>query len=174
MENKLFEIEKILNKKTDINNETQYLIKWKGLEQNENSWQKLELLIEDKAFDAIIEFEKSEYAKSLQMNNDTKLFLDIFEEYSLENSKVISNYGDFPIDSPLQIIKIILDEETNQRFALIKWKCRSNGNQPLDSWVNVKVLICFDGELLYNFLKNRIIKNGDLINFNNNENNYQN
>ena len=174
MENKIFEIEKILNKKTDINNETQYLIKWKGLDQNENSWQKLELLIEDKAFDAIIEFEKSEYAKSLQMNNDTKLFLDIFEEYSLENSKIISNYGDFPIDSPENIIKIILDEKSNQRFALIKWKCRSNGNQPLDSWVNVKVLICFDGDLLYNFLKNRIIKIDDLINFEYNDNNFLN
>ena len=174
MEKKLYEIEKILDKKIDINNETQYLIKWKGLNQNENSWQKLEILIEDKAFDPIIEFEKSDYAKSQIMNNDTKLFLEIFEEYSLENSKIISNYGDFPIDSPENIIKIILDEKSNQRFALIKWKCRSNGNQPLDSWVNVKVLICFDGELLYNFLKNRIIKNGDLINFKNNNNNYQN
>ena len=172
MEKKLYEIEKILDKKIDINNETQYLIKWKGLNQNENSWQKLEILIEDKAFDPIIEFEKSDYAKSQIMNNDTKLFLEIFEEYSLENSKIISNYGDFPIDSPENIIKIILDEKSNQRFALIKWKCRINGNQPLDSWVNVKVLICFDGDLLYNFLKNRIIKNGDLINFEDNDNNF--
>ena len=114
MEKKLYEIEKILDKKIDINNETQYLIKWKGLNQNENSWQKLEILIEDKAFDPIIEFEKSDYAKSQIMNNDTKLFLEIFEEYSLENSKIISNYGDFPIDSPENIIKIILDEKSNQ------------------------------------------------------------
>ena len=64
----LYSIEKIVNKKIDENGLTQYEIKWFGYEESENSWQTLELLIEDKAFDSIFDFEKTNYAKSLPMN----------------------------------------------------------------------------------------------------------
>lgn len=159
----LYEIEKIVNKKIDDNNETQYEIKWKNFE--ENTWQKLSILIEDKAFDSIIEFEKTSYAKSLKMNYDTLNFIKVFEEYTTNNIKFNSKYGDFPFDEPLEIIKVVLDEGTNEKFAFIKWKQRFNGFQPENSYVNVKVVICFSSLLYFDFLKNKI-KNVNLLKIN--------
>ena len=37
-ENPSVEVERILNKRTNSNNENEYFVKWKGLEQSENEW----------------------------------------------------------------------------------------------------------------------------------------
>ena len=157
---KLYSIEKIVNKKKDENGLTQYEIKWAGYDKIDNSWQRLEILIEDKAFDSIFEFEKTSYAKSLPMNKDTENFLQIFEEYLTGNIK-INEYGDYPLDEAEKILNIIIDYNSNERYALIHWKKRLYNNveiQPLNSWVNCKVLISFDGELLFNYI-NQLIEN---------------
>jgi hypothetical protein len=158
---KLYSIDKIVNKKKDENGLTQYEIKWSGVEKINNSWQRLEILIEDKAFDSIFEFEKTDYAKSLPMNEDTENFLKIFEEYLSKNIK-INEYGDYPLDEAEKILNIIMDYNSNERYALIQWKKRIYNNieiQPLNSWVNCKVLSVFDGELFCNFMKELIEKN---------------
>ena len=158
---KLYSIEKIVNKKKDENGLTQYEIKWTGYDKIDNSWQRLEILIEDKAFDSIFEFEKSDYAKSLPMNQDTKNFLQIFEEYLSRNIN-INEYGDYPLDEAEKILNIIMDNYSNERYALIHWKKRLYNNiefQPLNSWVNCKVLSVFDGELFSNFMKELIEQN---------------
>ncbi len=158
---KLYSIDKIVNKKKDENGLTQYEIKWSGVEKINNSWQRLEILIEDKAFDSIFEFEKTDYAKSLPMNEDTENFLKIFEEYLSKNIK-INEYGDYPLDEAEKILNIIMDYNSNERYALIQWKKRIYNNieiQPLNSWVNCKVLSVFDGELFCNFMKKLIEKN---------------
>ena len=158
---KLYSIEKIVNKKKDENGLTQYEINWAGYDKIDNSWQRLEILIEDKAFDSIFEFEKSDYAKSLPMNQDTKNFLQIFEEYLSRNIN-INEYGDYPLDEAEKILNIIMDNYSNERYALIHWKKRLYNNiefQPLNSWVNCKVLSVFDGELFSNFMKELIEQN---------------
>ena len=158
---KLYSIDKIVNKKKDENGLTQYEIKWTGNDKIDNSWQRLEILIEDKAFDSIFEFEKSDYAKSLPMNQDTQNFLQIFEEYLSRNIK-INEYGDYPLDEAEKILNIIMDNYSNERYALIHWKKRLYNNiefQPLNSWVNCKVLSVFDGELFSNFMKELIEQN---------------
>ena len=158
---KLYSIDKIVNKKKDENGLTQYEIKWSGIEKINNSWQRLEILIEDKAFDSIFEFEKTSYAKSLPMNKDTENFLQIFEEYLTGNIK-INEYGDYPLDEAEKILNIIIDYNSNERYALIHWKKRLYNNveiQPLNSWVNCKVLSVFDGELFSNFMRELIEKN---------------
>ena len=158
---KLYSIDKIVNKKKDENGLTQYEIKWSGVEKINNSWQRLEILIEDKAFDSIFEFEKTDYAKSLPMNEDTENFLKIFEEYLSKNIK-INEYGDYPLDEAEKILNIIMDYNSNERYALIQWKKRIYNNieiQPLNSWVNCKVLSVFDGELFSNFMKELIEQN---------------
>ncbi len=158
---KLYSIEKIVNKKKDENGLTQYEIKWAGYDKIDNSWQRLEILIEDKAFDSIFEFEKSDYAKSLPMNQDTKNFLQIFEEYLSRNIN-INEYGDYPLDEAEKILNIIMDNYSNERYALIHWKKRLYNNiefQPLNSWINCKVLSVFDGELFSNFMKELIEQN---------------
>ena len=156
----LYSIEKIVNKKIDENGLTQYEIKWFGYEESENSWQTLEILIEDKAFDSIFDFEKTNYAKSLPMNFDTKNFLTVFEEYITQNINQ-NEYGDYPLDKADKILCISMDNKTNEKYALISWKKRIENNkeiQPLNSWVNCKVLISFDGELLFNYI-NQLIEN---------------
>ena len=54
-----------------------------------------------------------------------------------------------------------MDNKTNEKYALISWKKRIENNkeiQTLNSWVNCKVLISFDGELLFNYI-NQLIEN---------------
>ena len=152
----LYQIEKIINKKTDEYGLTIYEIKWEQYDESENSWQSLEILIEDKAFDSIFEFESTDYAKTLPMNEDTKDFLNVFEEYISENTKIQNEYGDFPFDIPDRVLKITLDHISNEKYALISWKKRNNNFQPLNSWVNCKVLAVYDGELFSKFIKNLI------------------
>ena len=152
----LYQIEKIINKKTDEYGLTIYEIKWEQYDESENSWQSLEILIEDKAFDSIFEFESTDYAKTLPMNEDTKDFLNVFEEYISENTKIQNEYGDFPFDIPDRVLKITLDHISNEKYALISWKMRDNKIKPKDSWVNCKVLAVYDGELFSKFIKNLI------------------
>ena len=154
----LYLIEKIVNKKINEDGVTQYEIKWENYEESENTWQLLDILIEDKAFDSIFEFENTDFAKSLPMNDDTKNFLRVFEEYISDNRKQ-NEYGDFPDDQAEKILKITNDIFTNEKYALISWKKRNNKIKPLNSWVNCKVLAVYDGELFSKFFKKLIESN---------------
>ena len=151
----LYSIDKIVNKKINEDGITQYEIKWEDYAETENTWQLLEILIEDKAFDSIFEFENTDFAKSLPMNEDTKNFLYVFEEYISDNRKQ-NEYGDFPDDQAEKILNITMDHITNEEYALISWKMRDNKIKPKDSWVNCKVLAVYDGELFSKFIKNLI------------------
>ena len=59
-----YEIERIVSKRTTQQGFTEYYIKWKDYNDDENTWEPLENLIEDKAFEVIFNFENSEETKA--------------------------------------------------------------------------------------------------------------
>ena len=86
-ENEEFAVEKIIEKHLSPDGNVQYLIKWKGYDEKDNSWEPIENLHCD---DLIEEFEKNQIKHS-SLKNELNENEEICDESSVEKSNLIDD-----------------------------------------------------------------------------------
>ena len=112
-----YEVEKIVDKRTNIYGLVEYLVKWKGYPSSENTWEpkknlrKLEHLIK-------------EYENGMGEKMVRKM-----KKGSLNN--------EIP-DIPKKIVKI--KKMNDIRYCKIKWRKRRNNNNPIPSYVKYDII----------------------------------
>ena len=112
-----YEVEKIVDKRTNIYGLVEYLVKWKGYPSSENTWEpkknlrKLEHLIK-------------EYENGMGEKMVRKM-----KKGSLNN--------EIP-DIPKKIVKI--KKMNDIRYWKIKWRKRRNNNNPIPSYVKYDII----------------------------------
>ena len=155
-----YEIEAILSNRTTPEKQTEYLIKWKGFGNEDSTWEPLQNLIEDKAFDAIFQFENSQTNETHihNRNKDVIDFLIYFKEFDSSNPEYIEKtscnpIGHFPYDEPLKIIKLHRRKTNNELYALIEWKPRPSNTKPENSYINTRILSVFSPEIYVEYLE---------------------
>ena len=109
-----YEVEKIVDKRTNIYGLVEYLVKWKGYPSSENTWEPKKNL---KRLEHLIkEFE----------NGIGEKFVRKMKKGSLNN------------EVPKKIIK--MKNINNIRYCKIKWKKRRNNNNPIPSYVKYEII----------------------------------
>ena len=130
---RFYEVEKIVNKRTNAYGLVEYLVKWKGYPTSENTWEPKKHL---KRLDYMIK----EYENGIGEKNVKKM-----KKGSLDN--------EIP-DVPKKVIK--LKKINGIRFCKIKWKKRRNNNYPKPSYVKYDIIKDRFPSLLLEYIENHI------------------
>ena len=159
-----YEIERIVSKRTTQQGFTEYYIKWKDYNDDENTWEPLENLIEDKAFEVIFNFENSEETKAKYpiQNRDVINFIKSFSEFDPSNKLYVNmtssmSFGGFPLDKPERILGLEKNYATQEIYAIIECSMRENtGIKPKSTAVRTDIHSVFDPELYLDYLEKNI------------------
>ena len=112
-----YEVEKIVNKRTNVYGLVEYLVKWKNFPSTDNTWEPKKNL---KRLDYMIkEYENGAGKKSVQK----------MRKGSLKN--------EVP-DIPKKVVKI--KKINDIRYCKIKWRKRRNNNNPTPSYVKYDII----------------------------------
>ena len=114
---KLYEVEEIIDKRTNIYGLIEYFVKWKGYPSSQNTWEPKKNLLH--LTDIIRDYEKGRGEK-----NDKKM-----KKGSLNN--------EIP-DIPKKVIK--MKKINNIRYCKIKWRKRRTNNTPTPSYVKYEII----------------------------------
>ena len=112
-----YEVEKIVDKRTNIYGLVEYLVKWKGYPSSDNTWEPKKNL---KKLDHLIK----EYENG------------IGEKYVKKMKKGSLN-NEVP-DVPKKIIK--MKKINGERYCKIRWRKRRNNNNPTPSYIKYEIL----------------------------------
>ena len=112
-----YEVEKIVDKRTNVYGLVEYLVKWKGYSSSDNTWEPKKNL---KRLDYMIkEFE----------NGIGEKYVKKMKKGSLKN--------EIP-DIPKKVIK--MKKINGERYCKIKWRKRRNNNNPTPSYVKYDIV----------------------------------
>ena len=107
-----YEVEKIVNKRTNVYGLVEYLVKWKGYPSSDNTW---------------------EPKKNLKrLEHMIKEYENGIGEKSVKKMRKGSLKNEVP-DIPKKVIK--MKKINGVRFCKIKWRKRRNNNNPTPSYV---------------------------------------
>lgn len=141
----IYEVEKIIDKKND-GDTVKYLVKWEGYPISESTWEPISNL--KNVLDLIEEYEKRlgvETKKSRPGSKKPK-------PSPVEESSIGSfEYGDVP-----QSVQTVRRLDDGILICLVRWKVRTDGNQPEDSFVSADEIKNYDWRLLMNFYESRL------------------
>lgn len=159
-----YEIEHIKKRRTTTQGYTEYLIKWKDYGNDEMTWEPLDNLITDRAFDAIFEFENNEENQKNNPNRakDVIDFLRAFKEFDSKSPFFCEitpqmRIGGFPLDKPKAILGIEQNKLTKEIYVTIEWEEReSTGIKPMNTSVRSEIVMVFAPQLYLEYLE-RII-----------------
>lgn len=169
---RLYTVEKILNKKKE-GNKVKYLVKWEGYPMEDSTWEPEENL--EYVQGLIDEFEhglkdiykQKKRGRPRKIENDNS---DSDSDISRKKSNKIIKYtgGQLLLDQYLNLsnanvekdeVETILSAKRNDKNCLIcqvRWKIRSDGIQPDDSYVENKYLKKRYPKLLIEFYESKI------------------
>lgn len=160
-----FEIEKIIARRVTSQGYTEYLIKWKNYSNEENTWEPLENLIIDRAFNSIFEFENNEENQKNNPNRaqDVIDFLRAFKEFDPKSPFYCEitpemRIGGFPLDKPKAILGMEQNPYTKEIYVKIEWEMReSTGIKPMDTAVRSQIVMVFAPQLYLDYLERNLL-----------------
>lgn len=156
-----YEIERIEKRRTTTQGYTEYLIKWKDYGNDEMTWEPLDNLVTDLAFDAIFEFENNEENQKNNPNRakDVIDFLRTFKEFDSKSPFYFEitpqmRIGGFPLDKPKAILGIEQNRLTKELYVKIEWEEReSTGIKPMNTSVRSEIVMVFAPQLYLEYLE---------------------
>lgn len=176
---KEYPIEKIIARRMGYE-EIEYRVKWEGYENDQNTWEGLSHLIEDRCFDFLFDYENLSLEEKINLLNQYKPFDKLLEKISennlietegdnqIENFKVNFkdfnpankellkewNFGNLNEDEIDYIIPAQSDENRSEMLFLCFWKKREGEEQPRTQRAyKPKVIEIVDKENFYKALE---------------------
>ena len=112
-----YEVEKIVDKRTNIYGLVEYLVKWKGFPESDNTWEPKKNL------------KKSDHLIKEYENGIGEKYVKKMRKGSLNNEGP---------DIPKKVVK--MKKINGTRYCKIKWRKRRNNNNPKPSYVKYDII----------------------------------
>jgi hypothetical protein len=145
-QDEIYTVEKIIGKRID-GSTIKYLVKWEGYPKEQSTWEPVSNL--SNVLDLIEEYEKSLGVESKKSKLGSKKRRP--SPSGDEACIGAFEYGDVPLS-----VETVRKLDDGLLMCLVKWKVRTDGNQPEDSFVSADEMKIYDWKLLMNFYESRL------------------